>query len=149
MAYLVNDEALGKTDISILNKIDLPCSIGHIQRCHRLPTTNNTDKPTIVKFTNQLHADMAPENKKKLNRVDLCNITTGNKIFINYNLTPIMKNLAFNCRLLKRNNLINGCWPEERAIKLKMINGSYKKVIHDIDLKNLFPEFQFKFTQEF
>ena len=60
-----------------------------------------------------------------------------------------MKNLAFNCRLLKRNNLINGCWPEERAIKLKMINRSYKKMNHEIDLKNLFPEFQFKFTQEF
>ena len=45
--------------------------------------------------------------------------------------------------------LIKGCWPEERAIKLKMINGSLKKLIHEIDLKNVFPEFQFKFTQEF
>ena len=31
---VVNDKALGKTAISILNKIDVPCSIGHIQRCH-------------------------------------------------------------------------------------------------------------------
>ena len=30
----LTDKVLGKTAISILNKIDIPCNVQHIQRCH-------------------------------------------------------------------------------------------------------------------
>ena len=111
----ISDKVLVRTAIGKLNRIDAPCNVEHIQRCHRLPTRNNTVNPTIVKFTNQFYAEKTHENKKKLNKVDPGELTIENNFFINYNLTPVMKNLAFNCRRLKR----TGCWPEEDPLNLK------------------------------
>ena len=61
---------------------------------------------------------MAHKNKKLLNKTDLFSIDIKGKIYINYNLTPKMKNLAFNCRKLKREKMITNSWPEERAVKV-------------------------------
>ena len=84
---------------------------------------------------------MAHKNKKLLHKTDLSSIDIKGNIYINYNLTPKMKNLAFNCRKLKREKLIINSWPEERSVKIKLKNGIFKKVDHISDLVTLFPEF--------
>ena len=92
----INDEKLEVTVLGILNAIDVPCNASHLQRCHRLPGKNGSSKPTIIKLTNQRYIDMAHKNKKLLNKTDLSSIDIKGNIYINYNLTPKMKNLAFN-----------------------------------------------------
>ena len=86
---------------------------------------------------------MAHKNEKLLQKTDSSTINIKSKIYISYNLTPKMKNLAFNCRKLKREKIINNSWSEESAVKIKLNNGTFKKVDHISDLVILFPDFVF------
>ena len=65
------------------------------------------------------------------------------KFYINANLCPAYKNLAYNCRLLKKQNLIADTWSRDGKVKIKLNNNNEQKLItHEIDLVKLFPDFK-------
>ena len=61
-----------------------------------------------------------------------------------------LNNLAFNCRLLKRDNLITDTWSAHGKVKLKLLDGTINIISHEIDLYRLFPESEnFTFNTDF
>ena len=72
-----------------------------------------------------------------------------NKLYINDNLSPVFKSLAYNCRLLKRENLITDTWYKNGYLKVKTLNGIVKVISHEIDIFKLSRDFNgFSFNTE-
>ena len=65
-----------------------------------------------------------------------------------FNLSPYFKTLAYNCRLLKRDYLIECVLTEnDDTLKIKTLHDGYCKIAHESDLVTRFPMFRkFKFT---
>ena len=110
-------------------------------------------KSTIIRFHSRSTVDSVFENKKKLRNLDLTNpdlleaiqgITINTKFFIRASLCPYYKNLAYNCRLLKRNKIIhNTMTSDDGSVKILIdAEGSFEKLSHIEDLKRKFPHFQ-------
>ena len=60
-----------------------------------------------------------------------------------------MKQLAFNARLLKQNDLIEDTWFRNAAVMIKH-DGKFHKITHETDLHRLFNNFQdFSFDRDF
>ena len=98
----VSDENLEGKVIEVLNEIQVDVSRSDIEVCHRIGKSKNSPKKTIVRFTNRKYA-----KKALLNRKSLMNNVTYNNIYINENLTKANNTIAYNCRKLKRNGMID------------------------------------------
>ena len=53
-----------------------------------------------------------------------------------------MKDLAYNCRRLKRDHIISDTWSFNGEVKIKHLNGKIEQVSHELDLLKVFPEYQ-------
>ena len=89
--------------------------------------------------------------KKEFVNIDLVALGLGSgKIFVNNNLTPINKELSFNCRKLKREQLISDTWSSNGYVKLRGNDDSVFSINHEIDLFRLFPNYsEFTFDTDF
>ena len=92
------------------------------------------------------------KNKHKLKdlqslELDISGLTGSSKIYIKPSLSPFFKNLAYNCRLLKKDELIQKILTEDDGtLKIKTLRNEYIKIKHSSDLTNRFKEFEkFKF----
>ena len=68
-------------------------------------------------------------------------------MFINENLTPVNNRIAYNCRKLKRQNLISKTYTVNGMVYLISSNikrGKPVKVFHMQTLLNLFPDVEFE-----
>ena len=84
----------------------------------------------------------------KLLNLKLKGLRDDSIIFINPSLCPYYKQLAFNCRLLKRNKLILSVFTnDDGTIKVKLLNNSYLKITHVNDLVENFHGFNFSFKK--
>ena len=68
----------------------------------------NLFKGTLIRFVNRKRSDEIKSNRSKMNQVNLetFNIPAHNKIYLNDNLSPYFKSIAYKCRSLKRRDLI-------------------------------------------
>ena len=85
------------------------------------------EKAEIVRFTNRKFAKQALYNRKKLKSIGKSTLGFNNDVFINENLTPVNNKIAYNCRKLKRQNLI---------LKTYTINGTVHIVSNNIKRGN-------------
>ena len=85
-------------------------------------------------------------NKKKLSNINnnKFNFNTETKLYINENLTPMNKSIAFNCRKLKRSNIIHACYTKEGIVHMKQEESSTPfKFFYISKLHELYPDFVF------
>ena len=67
------------------------------------------------------------------------------KQFVNESLTPMNEFIAFNCRKLKRKELIHSCYRRNRVSNIEMTDKSQTfKIFHIESLLNLFSDFDFE-----
>ena len=123
----------------------------NIEACHRISKKSNT---TIVRLDSRKDVDMILGKAKLFPKLKTDQIKGMNgaksKVFINHNLNPNLNNLAYNCRLLKREKLIEDTWSANGKVKIKQRNGEINIIGHEIDIYRLFPEFpDFTFDIDF
>ena len=114
-----------------------------IEAVHRLQGKRQPQS-TIVRLKRNLVDEIKEkENRKKVrNAATHVGLPQGTALFINDNQSPNMKNLAYNARLLKRNNVIVDTWFSNAAVRVKTLEGKVLKITHEIDLYDNFPDFQ-------
>ena len=137
----VSDQNLESKVVDVLNEIQVDVSRSDIEACHRIARSKNSSKKTTVCFINRKYAKKALLNRKILRK----NITYNN-IFINENLTKTNNLIAYNCRKLKRNGMIDKSYSREGVIHIsspQISNGKVIKVLHMNTLFDLFPEYDF------
>ena len=137
--------------IEVMSGININCAPIDIEAIHRLPTRSGI-KPTIVRLNNRRLVDVIHKNKHKLKNlqsldININGLTEDSKIFIKPSLSPYFKNLAFNCRLLKKDSLIqNVITEDDGSLKIKTLNNEFIKIKHSSDLTERFKDFtKFKF----
>ena len=137
----VSDENLECKVIEVLKEIQVDVATSDIEACHRIGKSKNSSKKTIVRFVNRKHAKKALLNRKNLRKSVNCK-----GIFINENLTKVNNSIAYNCRKLKRNDMIEKTYSREGVIHIsgpKINNGKVIKVLHMNILFDLFPDYEF------
>ena len=124
-------------------------TVDNIEVIHRLPS-KQVPHTKILKAKRDL-METVVEWKKAIRDVGHMNMGYGNavKFYVNATLCPAYKNLAYNCRLLKKKGKILSTWSNDGKIKIKLNNNQVKLLTHEYDLFKLFPdfgEFSFKNT---
>ena len=106
--------------IEILNNAfeDDPITSSEIDAIHCLPICGKT-KPIIIRFSGRKRRDDVLECGREINKYELnrFGIDKQNKMYINENLSPYMKTLAYYCRKLRREKLTRS---ENGNIKIKL-----------------------------
>ena len=141
----VSDEQLEGKVIEVLNEIQVDVSRSDIEACHRIGKSKNSSKKTIARFINRKYA-----KKALLNRKNLRDNVTYKNIYINENLTQTNNTIAYYCRKLKRNGMIDKSYSREGVIHISsptIRNGKTIKVLHMNMFFDMFPDFDFK-TEE-
>ena len=132
--------------LNLFNGINIDCIPNDIQAIHRLPS-KFSPKPTIIRFTHRSTVENIFKNKNKLKHLNTLNLDINglekdSKIFIRPSMCPYFKSLAYNRRILKRNNLIARVITEDDgSLKIKTLQDSYLKITHEKDLLDKFPQF--------
>ena len=142
----VEDNCLEEKVISVFSSIGIVVNSNDIEACHRIGKSRNRSKKTIVRFTNRKFAKQALYNRKKLKKVDKSILGVNNDVFVNENLTPNNNKIAYNCRKLKRQDLISKTYTVNGTVHLISSNikgGKPIQVLHMETLFNLFPEVEF------
>ena len=79
--------------------------------------------------------------------INIAGLTPTSEIYIKPSLSPYNNTLAYNCRLLKRDNLILKVITEDDGtLKVKTLNNQFIKVKNETDLTSRFEDFSFKFN---
>jgi hypothetical protein len=145
-------EKLEEAVLKLLGKMDVPCESQDIDAIHRLPSKTGI-KGTIVRLQRRKLRDEILKNKMKLKDLKHCNLDIAglkgdSAIYVKPNLCPYYKTLAFNCRQLKKNGLINGTSvDDDGTVKIKTLDNKVEKIQHETKLRRLFPEFRwFRFS---
>ena len=108
-----SDQNLKSKVVEVLNEIHVDVSRSDIEACHRIGRSKNSSKKTIVRFINGKYA-----KKVLLNRKIFRKNVTYNNIFINENLTKTNNLIAYNCRKLKCNGMIDKSYSREGVINI-------------------------------
>ena len=105
---------LENTAISMMSNINVNIEENDVVACHRFGKLDvkSKSKKTVVHFVNRKNCNKIFENKKKLAKLnnEKHNFGEGTKIFVNESLTPMNELITFNCRKLKRKELIHSCF---------------------------------------
>lgn len=143
----VDDEVLEEKVIQVLQEIEVNVEKTDIEACHRLPASrNNPIKRTIIRFTNRKNVEKSMKNKKKLNNInmELLNFPAESKLFISEKLNRHYQKLGWHCRQLFRNKNLTSYKYQNEAYMIKFKknnNEKQKKITHENELFDLFPEF--------
>ena len=145
----IDDNNLENTAISMVSNINVNIEENDIKLCHRFgkPDATSKSKKTIVRFVNRKNCNKIFENKKKLAKLnnEKHNFREGTKTFVRESLTPMNEFIAFNCRKLKRKELIHSCYSRNGIIDIKMTDKSRPvKAFHIKRLVNFFSDFDFE-----
>ena len=126
-----------------------------IDTIHRLPS-RKSPKPTIVRLVSRKSVRSIHANKRKLRDlgeldIDIPGINENTRIFIRPSQCAYYKNLAYNCRLLKREGLVEKVINanDGRITIQRADSKEYVKVTHETVLTSTFPNFQdFNFSYD-
>ena len=135
--------------IEIFRGINVEITPDDIDTIHRLPSSRNEEpKPVIIRFRSRKHVRELHDNKSKLKNmsnlnINVAGITEQSRVYIRPSLCRYYRNLSYNCRVLKRNGMIDRVSvANDGKISIKTPDGSYLKVAHQTDLMEKFPRFQ-------
>ena len=119
----IPDNHLENTVSSTLSDIGVSIQSEEIEACHRFRKTDRKtkSKKTIIRFVNKKHCKKALVHKKKLSNInnDKFKFNNETKQYINENLTPMNDFIAFNCRKLKRSNIIHTFYTRDGIVHIK------------------------------
>ena len=100
-------------------------------------------KDTILRFNNRKRSgEVKNNNRSKTRSLDLREFGSDKELYINDNLCPYYKLLAYKCRALKRINLIDSVNVQDGLIKI-LIRGRFYIINHETELMNMFPKIDF------
>ena len=143
----VEDDDLENTVCNFINSVVEDQIVPEdIEACHRLPS-KKTSQSTIVRFVNRKVCDRIHQHKHLLkDRNDEMTtaalIPEGTKIYINYSSCSYYRNLAFNCRQLKRSELVTEIKTGNGKLKIVTNEGETLNISHQLDLTQAFPGYQ-------
>ena len=135
--------------LKIINAINVRATAIDIDSIHRLPSKNRDSKPTIVAFHSRKLVRLIHDNKNKLKdlkdlNIDIPGLHDESRIYIRASQCQYYKNLAYNCRMLKRSELIDSYYTaKDGRISIKSFEGENTKISHESDLLDQFPDFNF------
>ena len=147
----VADQDLESAVLDILFAIGVGIERYEIEAVHRLPAARrgNKPKPTIVRFVSRKTAEQCWSKKSNLRTLDVSLFDFLNHdsvIYFNPSLCAYYKELAFNCRKLKKEGKITKVKVDDNGnISIILLTGGTVKVKHHTDLKEKFPNEQFTF----
>ena len=96
-----------------------------------------------------LQKEFVEQKEAKQNYCRKHNVSNSTKLFASENLTPMNESIASNCRKLKRNELIYGCFSKDGTVRIKREERARPvKVFHRYKLHQLLPDFDFGDTYE-
>ena len=128
--------------ISVFTIIGINVKSNDIEACCRIGKSQNSSKKTIICFNNRKFAKQAVYKRKKLKSIDKSTLAVTNDVFIKENLTLVYSRIAYDCRKLKRQNLISKTYTTNGMVHLignNIKRGKPVKVLHMQTLLNLFP----------
>ena len=99
----ISDNDLENKCVEILNNIvQVRINPNEIDACHRLQSKGHT-KPVIIRMRSRKRTLEIKENKSKLSEIDYAqyDLPAHTKLYINDNLSPFFKNIAYYCHVLK------------------------------------------------
>ena len=137
---------LEEAALKIFEAINVDLSEDDIDTIHRLPS-KRTPKPTIIRFVSRKSVREIHRNKNKLKdlsdlQIDIPGLNNESRIFIRASQCAYYKNLAYNCRVLKREGLISKVLTgKDGRITILMCDGKYLQVNHETVLRNTFKNF--------
>lgn len=148
-------DQLEEAALSIFEAINVNCGPDNIEAIHRLKSKENRIPVTILCIDSRKIVRDIHKNKHKLKNlqdlnIDIAGLTEDSKIFINPSLTPYSRSLAYNCRLLRNDRLIEKVRiDDDGAVKIKFFGKDEHERIHvESDLHRLFPDYkEFSFDQ--
>ena len=152
----VGDDAIQLQDavVKICYALNVDIEDYEIDKVHRLPS-RQSPKPTIVRFMTRKTVERLHANKSKLKDLDeldleIPGLNQNSRIYVRPSLSPYFSNLAYNCRLLKKNNLVSKAKTSNSGkLSVQMNDGSVIKIAHESDLTRNFPMFrQFNFDYD-
>ena len=125
-----------------------PVSNNDIEVIHRLRSKKKV-KTVIIKAKRDF-IDKVYEKKKEIGKVAKDNLNLKDTTFyVNPSLSSYSHSIAYNCRVLKRKGLIADTWVNNGKIKIKMLDNQINVIWHEIDLFELFQDFnEFSFNTE-
>ena len=133
--------------MTLLTAINVDLNRWDIDTIHRL-RSKKSPKPVIIRFVSRKTVRDIHDNKNKLKyladlNLDIPGITDDSSIFIRASQCSYYKNLAFNCRLLKRNGLVSRVYTgKDGRVSIKKPDGTNLNITHETDLTSNFAEFQ-------
>ena len=128
--------------MSVFTSIGINVKSNDIDVFHRIEKSQNRSKRLILCFSDRKVDKQALYNRKKLKWIGKSTLALSNDVFINENLIPGNKKIGYNCRKLKRQNLISKTYTVNGMADLISNNikrGKPVKVLHMQTLLNLFP----------
>ena len=148
-------EQLEVAALKIFHAINADVSEHDIDTIHRLPS-KYSPKPTIIRFVSRKTVREIHDNKSKLRDlrfldIDIPGLTDQSPLYIRASQCSFYKNLAFNCRLLKRSGEISKIYTfvDGKLSILKPDSRDWIKVDNQSTLTSNFPNFQgFKFNYD-
>ena len=147
-------DQLEEAALKIIRGINVDIEDYEIDTIHRLPS-KQSPKPTIIRFVSRKTSRAVHENKHKLRHLkdldlDIAGLREDSKIFIRASQCPYYRTLGYNCRLLKRSNLISKIFTsKEGKLSIKTLDNTKVNISHATDLTGLFPDFpKFNFSYD-
>ena len=141
-------EKLRKAVLELFSMFHMDVSDIDIETIHRLPSRSQP-KPVIIRFISRESVRELHNKKRRLrdlgerfNECDIVGLTEESKIFIRASQCTYYRNLAFNCRVLKRQGLLSQVLiGDDGKITIKLLDNSFVKVSHETTLVKYFPNF--------
>ena len=94
--------------IEIFDAIGVEANSADFEDCHRVGKPKNNSKRVIARFVNRKVVKNALYKRKQLKTIEKSSIALQNAtIFLNENLTPENKKIAYHCRKLNRDGTIS------------------------------------------
>ena len=146
----VDDESLPASVLRIVNFVTgMDYTIGDIEACHRLAAPFSP-KPTIVRMKRNIIDSLKRNSRKLKGAAEALNLPPGCKIFINDNLSPVMRQLSNHARCLKNDGVIEDTWFSNAAVRVKTAGGRVHRITHEMDLIKIAPRYRdFNFDTTF
>ena len=153
----VKIDDLEKKAVEILNAIDIKIDMKQIEGkdiegCHHVGKFSNNKPPrkTLVRFVNRKICLQALINRRKLRSFDTSTIGLDNtELYFNENLTPLNNKLAYLCRKLKKDKIIEKTNTRNGEVILFKFNSDEGlKVPNESFSREMFPSYNFGTTYD-
>ena len=142
----VKQEDLEPKVLNIFKEIDVVIDPKDVEACHRVGKFNRV----IIKLSKRKDVSKVLSNKRKLKDIDpqKFGIDEDKKIYINESLCSAYRKLWSMCKQLHAAKKIQSFFTSNGCVKIKLLDDQKNSILHEDDLKDLFPDFVFAKKEE-